>query len=378
MQSHIKKFDFIVIGSGMAGISIATELSKECSVCILEKEKLTSYHSTGRSFAFYLESYGNEIIRKLTSASKDFFLENSQKESLNPILKKRGVAHIATKRQYDKLQATYNELTKINQNLILLSPDEINKLIPCLNKNYADCAIYDAEASDIDVDALYNIYLKEFKKNKGTIITNCKINKLIQENNYWVTSTQNEKIFSEQIINASGAWCDEVALQANAKPINIIPKKRTVYCFKPTNVAVKDNWPLVVDIEERFYFKIENNIVLASPADETPTQPHDAQPDDLDIAIGAERIKEATNFEFKSIINKWAGLRNFVGDKSPVIGYDQQVKNFFWLAGQGGYGIQTAPSLAKISSNIILNKSNVFYENNYNINLDSLNIKRLQ
>ena len=377
MNKSNNMFDIIVLGSGIAGVSVAAELSKESSVCILEKENITSYHSTGRSFAFYLESYGNETIRKLTSSSKNFFIDNSNLDNKNSILKSRGMLHIATEEQNENLLFNYKELTKINKNLNILNSKETLKLLPCLNNKYIHSSIYDQEASDIDVNFLYNIYLKEFKKNKGTIETNIKINKFLRKKNNWEIFTEDKTFYCNLIINAAGAWCDEVAEKVNAKKIDLIPKKRTVFCFKPLDLHIENNWPLAVDVEENFYFKIENQTVLASPADETETVPHDAQPEEIDIAIGADRIKKATNFNFNSIINKWAGLRNFVKDKSPVIGYDPQIENFFWISGQGGYGIQTSPALAKIASNLILNKSNELYEQKYKIDLASLNIKRL-
>ncbi len=371
-------FDVIIIGSGIAGISIATELSKESSVCILEKENITSYHSTGRSFAFYIESYGNEIIRKLTSSSKDFFINNSNIDNQNSILRPRGVLHLASDKQSNDLLESYKELTKINKNLNLLDSNETLKILPCLNEKYINSSIHDYEACDIDVNFLYNIYLNEFKKNKGSIKTNIKINNVLNKNNDWQINCQSDTFYCKLVINAAGAWCDEVANIFNAKPINIVPKKRTVFCFKPLNIEVKNNWPVAVDVNENFYFKLENQTLLGSPADETNTIPHDAQADEIDIAVGADRIEKATKFKFKSIINKWAGLRCFVKDKTPVIGYDTEVENFFWIAGQGGYGIQTSPALSKIASNLILKKSNSIYEEKFKIDLDLLNIKRLK
>ena len=376
MDSKKNQFDVIVIGSGMAGLSIASNLSKEVSVCILEKERIPSYHSTGRSFAFYIESYGNNIVRKLTSSSKDFFLKHSQ-STVSPLLKPRGLLHIATKKQDKFLNQMYDELIKTNKRLNLLNSNEILKIVPCLNSQYVFSAIQDQDASDIDVNGLYNIYFKKFNKNKGSLFTDIKIDKFIKNNNNWSISTNQGNFFCELIINAAGAWCDEVGAMVNAQKIGLMPKKRTVFCFKPNNLSLENNWPLVVDIEENFYFKVENETVLASPADETDCLPHDAYPDEIDLALGAERIKKATNFKFNNINNKWAGLRNFVNDKTPVIGFDSKIENFFWLAGQGGYGIQVAPALAKIASNIILNKSNDYYENKYNIDINLLDVKRL-
>ena len=375
-NSSKKKFDIIVLGSGIAGISIASELSEYLNVCVLEKEGLISYHSTGRSLAFYLESYGNEVIRQLTSASKDFFYNRIDTTSKNILIKKRGVIHIANKFQTIKLKNLYETLTKNNENFKILNKLQTIELLPCLNDEYVDSSIYDSEASDIDVNAIYNIYLKNLTKNNGKVITDIKITEFLHQVHGWKILTNQDEFYTKIIVNAAGAWCDLIATNVGAKKINIVPKKRTIFCFKPTNIKLNNKWPLGVDVEENFYFKIENDTVIASPADETPTVPHDVQAEDIDIALGIERIKNSTLFEFNSIFNKWAGLRSFVKDKNPVIGFDNKFKNFFWFAGQGGYGIQTAPALSKIASNLILKKSNNYYENEFQINLNLLKINR--
>ena len=375
-NSSKKKFDIIVLGSGIAGISIASELSEYLNVCVLEKEGLISYHSTGRSLAFYLESYGNEVIRQLTSASKDFFYNRIDTTSKNILIKKRGVIHIANKFQTIKLKNLYETLTKNNENFKILNKLQTMELLPCLNDEYVDSSIYDSEASDIDVNAIYNIYLKNLTKNNGKVITDIKITEFLHQVHGWKILTNQDEFYTKIIVNAAGAWCDLIATNVGAKKINIVPKKRTIFCFKPTNIKLNNKWPLGVDVEENFYFKIENDTVIASPADETPTVPHDVQAEDIDIALGIERIKNSTLFEFNSIFNKWAGLRSFVKDKNPVIGFDNKFKNFFWFAGQGGYGIQTAPALSKIASNLILKKSNNYYENEFQINLNLLKINR--
>jgi len=375
-NSSKKKFDIIVLGSGIAGISIASELSEYLNVCVLEKEGLISYHSTGRSLAFYLESYGNEVIRQLTSASKNFFYNRIDTTSKNILIKKRGVIHIANKFQTIKLKNLYKTLTKNNENFKILNKLQTMELLPCLNDEYVDSSIYDSEASDIDVNAIYNIYLKNLTKNNGKVITDIKITEFLHQVHGWKILTNQDEFYTKIIVNAAGAWCDLIATNVGAKKINIVPKKRTIFCFKPTNIKLNNKWPLGVDVEENFYFKIENDTVIASPADETPTVPHDVQAEDIDIALGIERIKNSTLFEFNSIFNKWAGLRSFVKDKNPVIGFDNKFKNFFWFAGQGGYGIQTAPALSKIASNLILKKSNNYYENEFQINLNLLKINR--
>jgi D-arginine dehydrogenase len=368
-----KTFDVIVIGSGIAGISIASKLSNDLSVCVIEKEKLLSYHSTGRSFAFYIESYGNETIRKLTKASRQFFISNDNLKNRR-LLNKRGALYLANDNQLNSKNILFNEL---NSSLIktLDKQETINKL-PCLNENYVNSSLYDSDASDIDVDLLYNIFLKNFKNTKGVVITDIEILNFKKNKTNWEIKTNKDTLSCKIIVNAAGAWADQIAKKINAKTINLIPKRRTVFCFKPLNLEINKNWPLCVDVDEKFYFKSENNIILASPADETPSIAEDCHPDELDIAIGIDRINKATEFKFKNIINKWAGLRNFVYDKTPVIGFDRNIEDFYWLSGQGGYGIQTSPALSDIAANEILNKNNNYFFHQLEIDSKLLSINR--
>ena len=368
-----KTFDVIIIGSGIAGISLASKLSNDLSVCVIEKEKLLSYHSTGRSFAFYIESYGNETIRKLTKASKNYFLEHSNSND-RKLLNKRGALYLANEKQINSRNKLFNEL---NSPLIkILDKKQTLEKLPCIREDYVNSALYDSEASDIDVDLLYNTYLKQFKNTKGVVLTNIKILNFKKNKKNWEIKTQNDTFHCKIIVNAAGAWADAVAKKINTKPINLIPKRRTVFCFKPSNLEINKSWPLCVDVNEKFYFKVENDLVLASPADETPTIAQDCMPEELDIAIGIDRINKATKFKFKNIVNQWAGLRNFVLDKTPVIGFDKNIENFYWISGQGGYGIQTSPALSGIAANEILEKNNDFFFKEMEINSTLLSINR--
>ena len=226
--NKINKYDVIILGSGIAGISLAAKLSENVSVCIIEKEPIVSYHSTGRSFAFYVESYGNDTIRKLTKASKEFFLNNKSTDNQS-ILKKRGVVYIANKLQINAKNKLYDELNK--SNIEKLNNKDTLKLLPCLNNKYIDSSIYDPEASDIDVNILYNIYLRKFKKNKGEIFTNIKTKKFKQHRKNWEISTDSMKFSCNIVVNATGAWSDEISKQVNGTKINLVPKKRTVFLF---------------------------------------------------------------------------------------------------------------------------------------------------
>ena len=348
----MEHFDIIIIGSGIAGISLGSMLSNERKVALIEKERQLSYHSTGRSFAFFIESYGNKEIIELTKISKEFFYKD-----YDQFLKKKGVMFIGNKEQKHYVENFY-KTNKDKVNLEILNKNETLNLANCINEDYVNNSVIDINASEIDVNNLYEYYRKNFIKNHGTIITDFNIHSANLENNKWIL---NNKKSCDLIVNASGAWVDEVAKIFNIKPINVVPKIRTVFVFNPNNYEIDNKWPLVADIEEKFYFKDQSNKIYASPADETPSIPHDCHPDDLDVAIGIDRIQKATNFKFNNIEHKWSGLRTFVKDKSPVIGYENVFKNFYWLAAQGGYGIQTAPALAEISANLILSKKHDFY-----------------
>ena len=373
MAKENKIFDVIIIGSGIAGISLASKLSSDLSVCVIEKEKLLSYHSTGRSFAFYVESYGNETIRKLTKASKNYFLQNNNINS-RKLLNKRGALYVANHNQINSRNNLYNELD--SPLIKILDKKQTLEKLPCLKEDYVNSSLYDLEASDIDVDLLYNTYLKKFKNTKGVVLTDIQILEFKRNKKNWEIKTNNNTFHCKIIVNAAGAWADEIAKKINTKIINLIPKRRTVFCFKPSNFDINKNWPLCVDVDENFYFKVENDLILSSPADETPTIAQDCIPEELDIAIGIDRINKATNFKFKSIVNQWAGLRNFVTDKTPVIGFDRNIENFYWLSGQGGYGIQTSPALSDIAANEILGKNNDFFFKKLEINSKLLNINR--
>ena len=373
MAKENKIFDVIIIGSGIAGISLASKLSSDLSVCVIEKEKLLSYHSTGRSFAFYVESYGNETIRKLTKASKNYFLENNNINS-RKLLNKRGALYVANHNQINSRNNLYNELD--SPLIKILDKKQTLEKLPCLKEDYVNSSLYDLEASDIDVDLLYNTYLKKFKNTKGVVLTDIQILEFKRNKKNWEIKTNNNTFHCKIIVNAAGAWADEIAKKINTKIINLIPKRRTVFCFKPSNFDINKNWPLCVDVDENFYFKVENDLILSSPADETPTIAQDCIPEELDIAIGIDRINKATNFKFKSIVNQWAGLRNFVTDKTPVIGFDRNIENFYWLSGQGGYGIQTSPALSDIAANEILGKNNDFFFKKLEINSKLLSINR--
>jgi len=362
-------FDFIVIGSGIAGMSLASLISDQRSVCIIEKEKELSYHSTGRSFAFFIESYGNQTIRNLTQISKTFFKDHS-----NSFLKKKRVMYIGNDKQKDIINNFYNDYKNQVELLILNKKETLDKA-NFLKDSYINSSVVDINASEIDVNELYEYYRKIYKRNNGNVYKDYSIQNVEKINNHWII---NGELKCKFIINAAGAWVDEVAELFGVKKINIQPKKRSIFVFQPDNFKPNLTLPVICDIEEKFYFKDQIKKIYASPADETPVTPHDSYADEYDIAVGIDRLQHATNFNFRSVEHSWAGLRPFVEDKSPVLGFDNYVKNFFWVAALGGYGIMISPAMALLGKQLVLNEIDEDFLEQYKINLKDIDASRIR
>lgn len=343
-------FDFAIIGCGMAGASLAYELScLDKKVLVLESEAYPAYHTTGRSAAFYMEAYGNETVRKITQASRTFFDVPPENFCEVPLLKPCGALYIATQSQEHKLKNLYCELNQRIAGCALVDLDFIKEKLPLINAEKISSGFWEPQSMEIDVAALLAGYIKLAKKNGAHFIYNSPANSLHFEKNICHING----IFSARVlVNAAGAWADHIAGLAQTTTLGLIPKKRTVCVVKTHQTLNVKNWPLTLDIGEQFYFKPESGNLLITPADETISHAHDVQADDIDVAQGIDRVQQVVNIEISQVLRQWAGLRTFSKDKSPVIGYDANIKNFFWLAGQGGYGIQMAPTLAKIAAQI--------------------------
>jgi len=343
-------FDFAIIGCGMAGASLAYELSYlGKKVLVLESEAFPAYHTTGRSSAFYMEAYGNETVRKITQASRSFFDHPPENFANLPLLKPSGALYIASTTQQQKLHALYNELNQRIQGCELVDQSFIKEKLPLINTDKIVNGFWEPHSMEIDVAALLDGYIKLAKRNQVVFTFNNKIHTLLFEKSSWLI---NNNFSASTIVNAAGAWADNIAQLAQAKPLGIIPKKRTVCIAKINKDINVKSWPLTLDIDEQFYFKPEGQNLLITPADEIATHAHDVQAGELEVALGLDRVQQVLDIEISQVLRQWAGLRTFSQDKAPVLGYDSQVTNFFWLAGQGGYGIQMAPALAKIAAQI--------------------------
>jgi D-arginine dehydrogenase len=345
--------DVLVIGAGIAGASAACELSSCAKVILLERESQPGYHTTGRSAALFTETYGNLTIRTLTSAGRTFFKAPPEHFGEHPLLTPRGTLFIARKDQLGTLEAAIEQASASPKLTRRVDGNEAIRLNPALNPDYVAAAIHELGAEDIDVHALHSGFLRGLRRAGGRLITSAEIGALSREGGAWVADTRAGRFAAPIVVNAAGAWCDVIAGLAGVRPCGLVPKRRTAFTFDPPAGVDITAWPATIDIDEQFYFKPEAGRILGSPADEAPSAPCDAQPEELDLAIGVDRIERATNLSVRHLVNKWAGLRSFVADKTPVVGFDPEVDGFFWLAGQGGYGIQTSPALSRATAALI-------------------------
>jgi D-arginine dehydrogenase len=345
--------DLIVIGAGMAGAAAAAHLAAERRVVLLERESQPGYHSTGRSAALFTETYGNRAIRILTGASRDFYEAWADGFTEHPVLTPRGALMFAMPGQEALLAETWGDLSSLDPRVRLLAADEARAMVPVLRPERVVGAVLESDAMDIDVHALHQGYLRLLRRRGGRLVTEAEVRALSSAQHLWTVATAAGDFTAPIVVNAAGAWADVIAERAGLPPIGLAPKRRTALTIAvPAGIAT-GAWPMTLDVAETFYFKPEAGRLLVSPADETPIEPCDVQPDELDVAIAIDRLMRATTIEVTRVERKWAGLRSFVADKTTVCGFDPLAQGFFWLAGQGGYGIQTAEGMARCAVSLI-------------------------
>ena len=346
---------FIVIGAGIAGASAAYELASDSRVIVLERESQPGYHTTGRSAALYTETYGNRAIRALTSGSRAFFEAPPAGFSDHPLLSPRGTLLIGLADQEGSLAMALDEGQRTVDAVSMIGAAEVMRRIPFLKPGYAAAAVWEPEARDMDVHAIHQGFLRGFRARGGKVICDAEVLSLTRSGD-WKIETRAGTFSAPVVINAAGAWADVVAHMAGAKAIGLVPKRRTAFTFDVPAGTALEKVPAVIDVDETWYIKPESGRLLGSPADETPSEPCDAQPEELDLAIAVDRIEQALSFGVGRLHSKWAGLRSFVADKTMVVGYTRSCDGFFWLAGQGGYGIQTSPAMARIAADLARDK----------------------
>ena len=349
--SSIQSADVIVIGGGMAGISVASRLAEDLKVVVLEAEKQIGHHSTSRSAAMLIRGYGSAVLRQLNDHSYDLYNELDQLMGQS-LLNIRGDLMVADE---SEKQIIENHLSE-NSGLKQIEVDQAVQLCPALRKEKIHFAAIEEDAADIDVDLLLQYYARGLRSQSGEIVTDTRVGDVCYENNSWQINTNNGRFCAPVVVNAAGAWADEIAKTANIAPLGLTPLKRSVALIKVHEHDEIDHWPLVLSASESWYAKPQSGLLIVSPADEEPVEPHDAWPEDIVLAEGLFRFAEFMNIDVKRIEHSWAGLRTFARDRNPVVGFSEQQAGFFWLAAQGGYGIQTAPILAQVGADLILGK----------------------
>lgn len=342
--------DVVVIGAGIAGASIAAELASSSRVLLLERESQPGYHTTGRSAALFTETYGGAVKRALSHASKPFLQRPPAGFAAVPLLTPRGTLLAATAPQVEKLRQVADDCAALVANLAWLSGDEVRARVPAFGEGQIAAGLLEPDAMDIDVHALHQGYLRLLAARSGRLVTRADVRSLQAVAGGWEVSTSAGEFRADRIVNAAGAWADEIGGLAGARSIGLVPKRRTAITFDPPTGTAIGDWPAVIDVDEQWYFKPDAGRLMASPADETPSPPCDAQPEEYDIAVLVDRLTRATTLQVPRIVSRWAGLRSFVADKLIVAGFDPQVPGFFWLAGQGGHGIQTAPAVSRLGA----------------------------
>jgi D-arginine dehydrogenase len=339
-------YDFLIVGGGIAGASVAASLAASHRVAVLEREFQPGYHSTGRSAALFSTIYGSALVRALSQASRDFLYRPPAGFADVELVKPRGVLFIAPEQQL----ATLNEFAAkpdVAAAAQRLSKRAVLEKVPILKADFFTEGLYEPSAADLEVHALHQGFLRAVRARGGHIVSSCRIDGIHRQSRDWLVETNVGRFRAPTLINAAGAWADEVAQLAGAGALGLQPCRRTAVLIDLPEGTDAHGWPITADIHETFYFKPDAGLLLISPADATPSPPCDAQPDELDIAIAVDRFEAATTMSVRRVRQKWAGLRSFFADRDPIAGFDQYMPGFFWLAGQGGYGIQTAPALAR-------------------------------
>jgi D-arginine dehydrogenase len=351
--------DILIAGAGIGGASLAHALlvaQPGLSVTILEAESQPGYHTTGRSAAFYAETYGGPTVQPLTSASRRFFECPPVGFSDTAILSPRGALLVRHADQPGSLKVFEEEFRQGGVPHQRLGREGIARLMPYLKPEWSETAIWEPGCSDIDVAGLHQAYLRSARRAGATLVTDARLQRAHRSGDRWLVSTPAGDFSAGLLVNAAGAWADEVASLAGVQPIGIQPLRRTIVVVEVRPDAPAD-LPVVMDAGGSLYFKPDAGRLWISPHDETPDIAHDVQPDEMDMAVALDRFEQMCDWPIRRLASKWAGLRNFAPDRQPVLGPDPHEPAFHWCAGQAGWGIQTAPAAAAIGAALILGQS---------------------
>ncbi len=349
--------DFLVLGAGIAGASLGHFLAPHGRCVMLERESQPGYHSTGRSAAQFIASYGPPPVRALTKASQAFFSQPPPGFSQTPLLTPRGLLTVAGAEEMHHLEAAWATLEQTSPRGQRWSAEQALAHLPALRPEKVSAALWEPDSFDMDVHAIHQGYLRGFKHAGGVLVCDAEVVNIRRKNGQWLVRTAaNTEYAAPVLINAAGAWCDVVAQMADVAPIGLVPKRRTAFTFLPPANTDTTRWPLLLAADESFYMKPDAGALLASPVNQDPTHPQDVQPEELDMALGLHAIETWTTL-LPRPIHRWAGLRSFVPDGDLVGGFDPLVPGFFWCAGQGGYGIQTSAAMGETCAALVRGNS---------------------
>ncbi len=351
----MQKVDFLIVGAGIAGAGVAYRLAGHGDLLLVDMEEQAGYHTTGRSAAFYAETYGGEKLQPLTTASKDFLHHPPAGFVEAPLITDLGAIHVFDAGQKERALKQFEKDHSRLPHTRLLSAEELKDQAPQLVSDRFIGGIEDSDCGNLDVAALHQGYLKAAKKMGAEVKLYAPFEGAKRTENGWRVRLGREEVEARVVINCAGAWGDVVAEQCGFEPLGLQPLRRTLVTIpNPDGMPFDKDQAVIIDFDEEFYFKPEGNGYLVSPADETPSGPCDSQPEMEDVAVAVDHFERATGSEVTKIESKWSGLRTFAADRGPVIGFEPGSHDFFWNVGQGGYGIQTSPAWSRYAASLIL------------------------
>lgn len=334
--------DFAVVGGGIAGVSAAAHLAAFGSVTLFESESSLAYHTSGRSAAMLVENYGSEGARPLVKAARPFLEDPPTGSVDHPLVADRAVMWVSPTGAMSILEERAAAARQHGAQCVLLDRDDVTSRVPVMRPEWVEGGLLEPSGSDIDVAGLHQAFVRIARDRGAVVLVEAPVTGIERAPSRWVIRSRDRKMSVDGVVNAAGAWGDHIASMAGIEPIGLQPMRRTAFMIASNHES--SDWPMVVETNERFYFRPDGTQFLCSPADETPSEPTDARPRMEDVALAIDRINEATTLGIRTVNSQWAGLRTFARDRELVIGEDPTAPGFYWLAGQGGIGIQTSPA----------------------------------
>jgi len=340
----------VVIGGGIAGASAAYFLADRCDVVLLEREPFCGYHTTGRSAALLTEAWERGVPALLTAGSRAFLEQPPDGFADVPLLSPLPVLIVAPPERRETIEEMASEAA-VRTNVEFLVGSDLHDACRVLGSSLS-VGVLERGAREIDVSALHQGYLGGARERGASIVVDAEVGAITRSADGWAVEAGDDIHRADVVVNAAGAWSDMIAASAGIEPLGLQPMRRTAFAFEPD--ADLSDWPMVIEVDESFYFKPERNVVMGSLCEETLMAPHDVQPEEIDVARAIDRIQAATDLRITHVKRTWAGLRTFAPDRNPVNGFDASGEGFYWLAGQGGFGIMTSPAMGRIAADQIL------------------------